>query len=110
MDSLGVLPDHLDRLPVLEPGVDHDRLARLEALDLRPDRLDDAGSVCAENARLRHRGQSLARPDVEVVQRREAHPDERFARGGLRIGNVLVPQDLGAAVLLDQNRLHPAIV
>ena len=48
------------------------------------ERLDDAGAVGAEDARLRHGGQALPRPDVEMVERGEAHPHEHLARGRAR--------------------------
>ena len=90
----------------LDAGVDHDRAARLEAVDAVAERLDDAGAVRAEDARLRHRRQALADPDVEVVQRRGAQPDEHLARGRHGIRHLLEHEHLRPAVLVDPNRLH----
>ena len=71
MGAVGVLADDADPLAVLDPGVDHDALARVAA---------DACAVGAEDARLRHRGQPLAHPEVEVVQRGGAELDQHLAR------------------------------
>ncbi len=92
----------------LDAGVDDDALARLEAAHAVAERLDDAGAVGAEDARLRHRRQALPDPHVEVVQRRRAQPHEHLARGRRRIGGLFEDEDLGAAVLVDANRLHEA--
>ena len=110
MDALGVLADHVDHPTVLEPGIDHDRPAGLQPGDALAQRLDHAGAVRPEDPRLRHGGQPLSRPDVEVVQRRKPQPHEDLAGAGDRIGDVLVAQDLGAAVLMDDDRFHRTIV
>src|SRR5581483_8086346 len=83
-----------------------DRLARLEAGDALAERLDDARAVGAEDARLAHRGQALADPDVEVVQRGGAQADEHLARPRDGVGRLLEHEHLGAAVLVDPNRTH----
>ena len=105
-DQLGVRPVHRladdVHLPAgHDPGVDHDALVGAR---------DHAGAVGAEDARLGHGGQALADPDVEVVQRRGAQLDERFALARDGIGDVLVAQDLGAAVLMDPNCLHEGTI
>ena len=64
-------PTTVIRVAVLEPGVDHDALAGVGA---------DARAVGAEDARLRHRREALAHPEVEVVQRRRAQLDQHLAR------------------------------
>ncbi len=110
MDALRLLADHVDRVAVLDPRIDHDGLTRLEAVDTGPDRLDDPRSVGAEDAWLRNRRQPLPDPDVQVVQRCSPHPDENLARTRLRIGHVLVAEHLRSAVLVNDDRLHPAIV
>src|SRR5581483_4071743 len=67
---------------------------------------DHAGAVGAQDARLRHGGQPLADPDVEVVERGRAQLDEHVAVARLGVGHVLVAQHLRPAVLVDPNSLH----
>ena len=45
-----------------------------------------------------------------MVERRRAQADEHLARAGRRIGNLLVAQHLGPAVLVDPDGLHGGIV
>jgi epoxyqueuosine reductase len=45
-----------------------------------------------------------------MVERGGAQTDEHLARTGLGIGRFLVAQDLGPAVLVDPNRLHPGTI
>ena len=51
-----------------------------------------------------------ALPQVEVIQRARAHADEHLAGIELRIGRVLVPQDLRSAVLVESDGLHKKLV
>ena len=104
MGAVAVLADDLGA--VREPGVDEDGVALGEAVGPLPERGDDARPVGAEDARLGNGRQALPDPEVEVVERRRLQPDEDLAGPRLRILDVLVPQDLGAAVLVDPNRLH----
>ncbi len=73
-DQLGVRPvtvlaDDVDgAVGRLYAGVDHHALSRLEAVHAAAERFDDAGAVGAEDARLRHRREALADPDVQMVQ------------------------------------------
>jgi len=54
---VAMLADHVDHaVGHLDAGVDHDPLAELETRDAVAERLDDAGAVRAEDARLRHGG------------------------------------------------------
>ena len=102
-----MLADHVDPAAArLDPGVEDDALAELEAGHALAERLDDAGSVGAEDARFRYRRQSLADPDVEMVQRRGAQADEHLAGPELRIRRLLEHEHLGPAVLVDPNRAH----
>ena len=110
MRPVAVLADHGNRVAVLEPGVEHDALAHVQAIDALADRLDDAGAVGAEDAGLRDGGEPPAHPDVEVVERRRAEPDEHLARAGHRVGDLLDPQHLGAAVLVDTGGEHGTIL
>ncbi len=83
------------------PGLMHDPL-------VRPGQ--HPGSVGAENPRLRNGREALANPDVEVVERRRAQLDENLAVARLRVGNLLVAQHVGTAVLMDPDRLHGTIL
>ncbi len=105
--AVAVLADHVDHPSVcLDARIENDALAGLEAAHTLAERLDDAGAVGAENARLRHRGEPFADPDVEMVQCRSAEADEHLARPGLRIRRLLEHQNLGPAVLMDSHRAH----
>ena len=105
--AVAVLADHVDPAAArLDAGVEDDPLAGLEAAHALAKRLDHAGSVRSEDARLRHGRHPLADPDVEMVQCRSAQADEHLARSGLRIGRLLEHEHLGASVLVDPNRAH----
>ena len=84
-------------VPVLQPGIDHDALARVRA---------DPRAVGPEDARLRHRREALAHPEIEVVQRRGAQLDQDLAGLRDRIGRVLVSENVGAAVVVYPDGLH----
>ena len=88
------------------PGVDHDAIADGEPVDAWAERFHHARAVRAQDARLRHGREPHAHPDVEMVERRGRQPDQHLALRRLRIGHVLVPQHVRAAVLVDPNRLH----
>jgi hypothetical protein len=88
-----------------EAGVDHDPLALLEALDAVADFGDDPGAVGAEDARLRDGGEALPEPEVEMVERGRAQANEDFSPPRARVLDLVEAQDLGAAVLVDPNRL-----
>src|SRR5581483_4029331 len=81
-------------------------VARLEAAHAVAERLDEAGAVGAEDARLRHRRKPLADPDVEVVERRRAHADEHLARPRDGIGRLLEHEHLRSSVLVDTDCAH----
>jgi hypothetical protein len=105
--AVSVLADHVDpAVADLDPGIDDDGGAGLEARHARAERLHDAGSVGAEDARLRHRRKAPADPDVEMVQRGGAEADEHLGLAGDRVGHLLEHEHLGAAVLVDPNRAH----
>ena len=71
---------------------------------------ENARAVGAEDVRqpVRWRGQPLPQPDVDVVECRGAKLDDHLALAGLGIGHVLVAENLGAADLVDADRLHAA--
>ena len=100
MGAVGVLADDRDAAVVLDPGVDDHAL-------VGPG--DDPGAVGAEDARLRDRRETLADPEVEMVERRRPQLHEHVVRAGFRIGHLFVPQHLGAAVLVDSDRFHVTI-
>ncbi len=101
-DELGVRPvamlaEHMDAVRVREARVDHDALARSG---------DHARPVRTEDPRLRHRRHAPPKPDVEVVQRGSSELDQNLPGARHRIRHLLVAQNLGAALLVDPDRLH----
>ena len=110
MRSVAMLPDHRDRVAVLEPGVEDDPLAHVQALDALAERLDGPRAVGTEDPRLRHRGEPFAHPDVEVVEGRRLEADEHLACAGHRIGHLLDPDHLRAAILVDARGKHGTIL
>ncbi len=76
--SRGSLPS-----PASTPGLITTRSPGSKPYSLA-ERLDDPGTVGAEDARLRHRRKTLADPDVEMVERRGAQADQHLARARRR--------------------------
>jgi hypothetical protein len=71
-DELGVRPVHVladDVRAVLEAGVDDDLVSGRESVGALPDHLYDSRAVGPEDARLGRGGETLARPDVQMVER-----------------------------------------
>ena len=102
-----MLADHVDPATArLNARVENDALTGLEACDAVTECLDDAGSVGAEDPRLRDGRQALADPDVEVVERRGAETDEHLPGIRDRVGRLLEHENLGAAVFVDPHRAH----
>jgi hypothetical protein len=97
--------DHDPSLPG-NAWVENDSIAYGEAVDARPERGDDPGPVGPEYSRLRHRGETSADPEIEMVQPRRPHLDEHFPRAGLGIRNLLDHEDLWSAVFVDPSGLH----
>ncbi len=95
---------------ILEPGIEDDLVADLEARDPFADRLDHAGSIRAQDARLGNRRKPHAQPDVEMVERGGLEANEHLARAWFGIRHVLVAQDVGAALLVDADRFHRPIL
>ena len=93
---------------VVEPGIDQHAVADLESGDAAPSAGHDAGAVRAEDPRLRNGGESLADPDVQMVQRGGAKTDQHLARSRFRVGNLLDDEYLGTAVLVNPDGLHCA--
>src|SRR3954447_13226362 len=106
MRPVGVLAEHRDAAIVLDPRIEHDAIAHDELVDTRAERRDDAGPVRSQDPGLRYGREAHADPDVEVVERRRREADEHLAVTGSRVGYILVPQDLRAALLVDANRLQ----
>ncbi len=81
---------------MVEAGVDDHALAVVEG----------AGAVGPEDARLGHGGETLAHPEVEMVQRRRAQMYEYFALLRRRVGSIFVAEHVRPAVLVDTDCLH----
>ena len=88
---------------MLEAGIDHDALAERKPIDAFPERLDRSGAVGAEDPRLGNGRKSLANPEVEMIEGTRAEADEDLARAWLRVGGLLIPENVGASVLVDSN-------
>jgi len=90
-----------------EAAEDH-LVAGTDARHLGADPFHHASAVRAEDLRrlLRRREAALAHGDVDWVhgRRLDAHQDLSWA--GLGVGDVLIDEDLGAAVFVDAHRLH----
>ena len=89
-----VLSDHRDLAVMEDPGVDttrsptaNPRRRRREQRRLR--------SVRSQYARLGHGWQAFANPDVQMVETRGPQLDQDLSGTGLRIRDVLVPEDFG---------------
>jgi hypothetical protein len=98
---------------VVEAGVDEDSVSLAESessVYARAYRSHDAGPVGAEDARLRHGGKTSADPDVQVIERCRAKPEEHLSGARDRILDVLVAEDFWTAVLMDADRLHGGIL
>src|SRR2546425_410836 len=59
-----------------------------------------------EGQRRLQRGNAFADEQVEVVQRARLHPDEDLVRRDRGIRNVLVPERVGTAELVEEERVH----
>ena len=111
MCPVGVLADDRDQVAVHETGIDDDAVADREAVDARL----QAPRRCR---RRRRRGSAASgptgdprlHPDIEPVERRGSKPDEHLARRRRRVGDILVEENLGPAVLVDPDRFHRTIL
>src|SRR5205085_4835879 len=52
------------------------------------------------------RRDALAHEEIEVIQRARLHADEHLVRRDLRIGDVVVPELVGTAELVEREGLH----
>ncbi len=82
-----------------------DPVADLELLHLRPDRLDDSRAFASEHRRKRHRIEAGAEIDVDEVEADRGVADQHLARAGRADLDLLPAQDLGAAGLVDADRM-----
>ena len=87
-----------------------DAVADVPAADLRADGIDDAGAIDAGNERQDRTAILLAagaQADVEhAVDGRGVDLDADFAVARDRVGKVLVAQNVGRAVFVDDDRFH----
>ena len=85
---------------VLDSGIDHDALAGVGA---------ETCAVGAEDARLRHRRETLADPEIQMVERGGAQLNEHLAVARLGIGSILVDEHARIPVDVDAYRFHGTI-
>jgi hypothetical protein len=69
---------------------------------------DFSRDIAAWNVRQRNADawNALSLPQVEVVQRASADANERAAGSQRRIRRVLVPEDVGSAMLMEPDGFH----
>ena len=65
-----------------------------------------ARDVAAQDVRQLDAGQSLAHPQVEVIQRAGADADEHMILAQLGIGNVFVFQNFGTTKFMNADGFH----
>ena len=89
--------------------LEHDTRAGYHVRCRRRDNLP--GHIAARNMRQRNRNprQPATLPEIQMIQRAGAHAHQHFAGRGHRIGDLLVAQNLGAAVGVETNRVHLVI-
>ena len=87
-----------------------DAVTRTPAADLRADGIDDTGAIDAGNERQDRTAILLAagaQADVEhAIDGRGMDLDADFAVARDRVGKVLVAQNVGRAVFVDDDRFH----
>ena len=105
MCPVRVLADDGD-LPVAEivPWIDDHPVAGRKAVSGN----HDSGAVGAEDPGLRHGRETLADPDVEVVERGGAQLDQDLSWAWHRIGHVFVAEHVGPAVVVNAHGFHRA--
>ena len=93
--------------PARVPGVDDDLVADGDAAHAGPHLVDGAGDVGAEAERVLELQvrQPVAHPDVEVVHGHGGDAHAHLAGSGVRLGQLLDGEDLGAPVF-SQRRLR----
>jgi hypothetical protein len=91
-----------------EPRSGHHPVADREARDAVADRIDLSGDLVADDARRRRRVRIDARAGHQVgeVDARRPDGDPHLARPGLRVRPLFDLQDLGPAVLRDDDCFH----
>ena len=94
-DELTMLPVRLlaedrDERAMLDSRVDHDSIADGEPFHVFAQARDDPRAVGSENVRLGSGGQTIANPDIEMVQRRCPQLDQNLAGTSCGIGHILV--------------------
>jgi hypothetical protein len=84
----------------------HDPVADGAVLDAGANLGDGARGEVAHDVRDRRRRHQGAGQQVPALDADRLDVDHHATVGALGIGNVLVAQDVGAAVLVDHRRLH----
>jgi hypothetical protein len=86
----------------------HDALTGLALRDVLADLADRAGALVADDVRLGCQSTASPVPDVPSLDRDGRYVDQDVARPALRIGDVLVPEDVRGARLVVHRRFHKA--
>src|SRR5438876_7508766 len=83
-------------------------LSGLQVSDVFADLRDFARHVAAIDMRQLDAGQAFADPQVEMIQRTDAHPNQNLIFPQLRLGHVLVLEHFRTAKLVKSHSFHPS--
>src|SRR5208282_111312 len=95
--------------PAEHHGREQHALTRFESADVLADLGHFACDVASENVRQLHPRQSLAHPDIEMVERAGPHPNQHLIFTRLGIGHVFVSEDFGTTELMNANGFHDGL-
>jgi hypothetical protein len=73
-----------------------------------PDTVDDAGDVAPGDVRQwdAHTGETVALPEVKVIESAGFHPDHHFPGPRYGIRYVLIAESLGTAMFMESYGFH----
>jgi hypothetical protein len=80
----------------------------MDGVDVVADLDDFAGNIAAGNVGKRNgnAGQTVAHPEIEMIEGAGANADEDFVGVEVRFGNIGVMEHTGVAMLVKDNRFH----
>jgi hypothetical protein len=85
-------------------------LAGLETGDVLANLDDFTGYVAAQNVRKRDFRSSFADPQIKMIHGASAYSHQHLVLPQLRLGDVLVPQNLGPASFVNANSFHQSFL
>ena len=93
-------------MPAKVHGSNQNALARFEICDVFTNLGNLPGDIAAQNMRQFYARQSLADPDVEMIEGACLHPHQHLIFARLRIRHVFVHQDFRPSELMNANSFH----